>query len=154
MAAFHSTPIHDPEPEEFQRPARVCVCKSASVLSCLPSCCCWRRRPPAVRRSRLRVGVLGGGHPRGSRDGPALPLSGLRFSVFPLGHIKKSKQQHALSQGASGFWTLPCAEQRGTGASHLNGESKKKSNHKIHAKEIFTMRLRSSIRRSRARSKN
>ena len=26
VAAFHSTPMHDPGPEEFQRPVRVCVC--------------------------------------------------------------------------------------------------------------------------------
>ena len=56
VAAFHSTPMmHDPGLKEFQRPARVCVCKGSSVLPCLLSCCCWRRRPPAVRRSRLRA---------------------------------------------------------------------------------------------------
>ena len=55
VAAFHSTPMHDPGLKEVQRPARVCVCKGASVLPCLLSCCCWRRRPPAVRRSRLRA---------------------------------------------------------------------------------------------------
>ena len=55
MAAFHSTPMHDPGPEEFQRPDRVCVCKGASVLPCLLSCCCWRRRSSAVQRSRLRA---------------------------------------------------------------------------------------------------
>ena len=53
MAAFHSTPMHDPGLKKVQRPARVCVCKGASVLPFLLSCCCWRRRPPAVRRSRL-----------------------------------------------------------------------------------------------------
>ena len=55
VAEFHSTPMHDPGLKEFQRPARVCVCKVASALPCLLSCCCWRRRPPAVRRSRLRA---------------------------------------------------------------------------------------------------
>ena len=55
VAAFHSTPMHDPGLKEVQRPARVCVCKGASVLPCLLSCSCWRRRPPAVRRSRLRA---------------------------------------------------------------------------------------------------
>jgi hypothetical protein len=55
VAALHSTPMHDPGPEEFQRPARECVRKGASVLPCLLSCCCWLRRPPAVRRSRLRT---------------------------------------------------------------------------------------------------
>ena len=47
-AAFHPTPMHDLGPEELQRPARVCVCRGASVLPCLLSCCCWRRRPPTV----------------------------------------------------------------------------------------------------------
>ena len=55
VAAFHSTPMHDPGLKEAQRPARVGVCKGASVLPGLLSCCCWRRRPPAVRRSRLRA---------------------------------------------------------------------------------------------------
>ena len=55
VAVFHSTPMHDPGPEEFQHPARVCVCKGAIVLPCILSCCCWRRKPPAVRRSRLRA---------------------------------------------------------------------------------------------------
>ena len=55
VAAFHSTPMHDPGLKEVQRPARVCVCKGDSVLPFLLSCCCWRRRPPAVRRSRLRA---------------------------------------------------------------------------------------------------
>ena len=55
VAAFHSTPMHDPGLKEVQRPARVCVCKGASLLPCLLSCCCWRRRPPVVRRSRLRA---------------------------------------------------------------------------------------------------
>jgi len=55
VAAFHSTPMHDPGLKEVRRPARVCVCKGASALPCLLSCCCWRRRPPAVRRSRLRI---------------------------------------------------------------------------------------------------
>jgi len=68
MNVLNSTPMHDPGPEELQRPARVCVCKGASVsidqdiqtrkgnlLPCLLSCCCWRRRPPVVRRSRLRA---------------------------------------------------------------------------------------------------
>jgi len=27
VAAFHSTPMHDPGLKEVQRPARVCVCK-------------------------------------------------------------------------------------------------------------------------------
>ena len=35
VAAFHSIPMHDPGLKEFQRPARVCVCKVASVLPCL-----------------------------------------------------------------------------------------------------------------------
>ena len=30
VAAFHSTPVHDPGPVELQRPARVCVCKGAT----------------------------------------------------------------------------------------------------------------------------
>ena len=57
VAALLSYPMHDPGPEEFQRPARVCACKGAIVLlvPCLLSCCCWRRRPPAARRSRLRA---------------------------------------------------------------------------------------------------
>jgi len=38
-AAFHSIPMHDPGLKEVQRPARVCVCKGASVLPCLLSCC-------------------------------------------------------------------------------------------------------------------
>jgi len=33
VAAFHSIPMHDPGLKEFQRPARVCVCKGASVLA-------------------------------------------------------------------------------------------------------------------------
>jgi len=48
-------PMHDLGLKEVQRPARVCVCKGSSVLPCLLSCCCWPRRPPAVRRSRLRA---------------------------------------------------------------------------------------------------
>ena len=44
VAAFHSNPRHDPGLKEVQRPARVCVCKGASVIPCLLSCCCWRRR--------------------------------------------------------------------------------------------------------------
>ena len=43
VAAFYSTPMHNPGLSEVQRPARVCVCKGASVLPCLLSCCCWRR---------------------------------------------------------------------------------------------------------------
>ena len=47
VAAFHSTLMHDPGPEEFQRPARVCVCRGASVRPCLLSCCCGvEDRPP------------------------------------------------------------------------------------------------------------
>jgi len=48
VAVFHSTPMHDPGLKEVQSPARVCVCKGASALPCLLSCCCWRRRPPAA----------------------------------------------------------------------------------------------------------
>ena len=55
VVAFHSTPMHDPGLEELQSPVRVCVCKGASVLPCLLGCCCWHRRPPALRRSRLRA---------------------------------------------------------------------------------------------------
>jgi len=42
VAAFRSTPMHDPGLREVQRPARVCVCKGASAPPCLLSCCCWR----------------------------------------------------------------------------------------------------------------
>ena len=45
VAAFGSTPMHDPELKEVRRPARVCVCKGASVLPCLLSC------PQATRRA-------------------------------------------------------------------------------------------------------
>ena len=38
VAAFHSTPMHDPGLREVQHPARVCVWKGASVLPCLLSC--------------------------------------------------------------------------------------------------------------------
>ena len=31
VAAFHSAPIHDPGPKEFQCPVGVCVCKGASL---------------------------------------------------------------------------------------------------------------------------
>ena len=55
VAAFHSTPMHDPGLEELQRPIGICVFKVASVLPYLPSCCCWRRRSPAVQRSRVRA---------------------------------------------------------------------------------------------------
>ena len=55
VAALHSTPMHDPGLEEFQRPVRACVCKGASALPCLLSCCCWRRRSPAVQQPRLRA---------------------------------------------------------------------------------------------------
>ena len=55
MVEFYSYPMHDPGLREVQRPARVCMCKGTSVLPSLLNCCCWRQRPPAVRRSRLRA---------------------------------------------------------------------------------------------------
>ena len=65
MAAFHSIPMHDPGLKEVQRPARVCVCKGASVPPCLLSCCCWRRRPPekhaplqSAKRKQLTSGPI------------------------------------------------------------------------------------------------
>jgi hypothetical protein len=76
VAAFHSTPMHDPGPEEFQRPVRVCVCKGASVLPCLLSCCCWHRRSPAVQRSRLRAAPPPGACPPESPRAPWLPHEG------------------------------------------------------------------------------
>ena len=41
VAAFHSNPMHDPGLKRILRPARVCVCKGASALPCLLSCCFW-----------------------------------------------------------------------------------------------------------------
>ena len=58
MTAFHSTPMHDPGLKEVQRPARVCVCKGASVLPCLLSCCCYLASKTA-RRSAISAAGIG-----------------------------------------------------------------------------------------------
>ena len=50
VAAFHSTPIHDPGSEEFKCPVRVCVCKGASVLPVRPV--------PALRVLGLQIAYL------------------------------------------------------------------------------------------------
>ena len=88
VVGVHSPPMHDPGLEEFQRPVGVCMCKGAhtlwgrsrekeegvlggsakdavshgwsySVLPCLLSCCCWRRKsqPPATRPRYSRHGL-------------------------------------------------------------------------------------------------
>ena len=84
IAALHSTPMHDPGPEEFQRPVGVCVCRGAGELPCLLSCCCWRRRPHAVRRSRLRAAPPPGACPPGCYRTKDLPMAkgGVVISEF------------------------------------------------------------------------
>ena len=58
VAAFHPAPMHDPGPEELQRPLRVCVCKGASVVVGVEDRppfgdpgCALRHRPAPVLRS-------------------------------------------------------------------------------------------------------
>ena len=87
-AAFHSTPMQDPGPEEFQRPIRIFVCRAASVLPCLLSCCCWRQRPPAVRRPRLHAAPPPGACP------PELPwCRPVRRSSLPLEDEAESRSR-------------------------------------------------------------
>jgi len=86
VAAFRSTPMHNPGLKEVQRPARVCVCRGASVQPCLLSC--------AVRRSRLRAAPPPDACPpespwcrRGSHEGFANGEGGHDYELVPPGAV-------------------------------------------------------------------
>ena len=53
VVAFHSTPMHDPGPEEFQRPVRVCVCKGAMCCPASSVVVVGRRRAVAQRAAEI-----------------------------------------------------------------------------------------------------